>query len=122
MSATVSSDQIPFAVTMDQVNDVAAGDLRFIQNRAIAFTVALHDPSDYLSDADITFNWDFADGSGALISRELTVTHTYVSSGSFKPKVMIQAVIPDKACNPTAAAPTRAPNPHQDQDITGGLK
>ncbi|XP_063745419.1 premelanosome protein b isoform X2 [Eleginops maclovinus] len=104
------TDQIPFAVSLDQVNDIVAGDLRFIQNRAIAFTIALHDPSQYLGTADITFNWDFGDESGALISRELTVTHTYISSGSFKPQVVIQAVIPDKACDPPAD-PTKAPVP-----------
>lgn len=103
------TDQIPFSVSLDQVNDIVAGDLRFIQNRAIAFTVSLHDPSAYLSTADITFNWDFGDASGALISREQTVTHTYISSGSFKPQVVIQAVIPDKSCDPTAA-PTSAPS------------
>ncbi|KAF3860860.1 hypothetical protein F7725_001115 [Dissostichus mawsoni] len=77
-----------FSIT---VNDIVAGDLRFIQNRAIAFTITLHDPSQYLSSADTTFNWDFGDESGALISRELTVTHTYITSGSFKPQVVIQA-------------------------------
>ncbi|CAL1606306.1 unnamed protein product [Knipowitschia caucasica] len=102
------TDQIPFSVSLDQVNDVAAGDLHFVQNRAIAFTVSLHDPSAYLSPADITFNWDFGDGSGALISRERTVTHTYINSGSFKPQVVIQAVIPDKSCEP-AVTPTNTP-------------
>ncbi|XP_074499465.1 premelanosome protein b [Sebastes fasciatus] len=104
------TDQIPFAVSLDQVNDIVVGDMRFIQNRAIAFTITLHDPSQYLSNADITYNWDFGDESGALISRELTVTHTYINSGSFKPKVVIQAVIPDKACDP-ADLPTKAPGP-----------
>uniref|UniRef100_A0A672HZJ5 Premelanosome protein b n=1 Tax=Salarias fasciatus TaxID=181472 RepID=A0A672HZJ5_SALFA len=110
------TDQIPFAVSLDQVSDIVAGDLRFIQNRAIAFTITLHDPSEYLSNADITFNWDFGDESGALISRELTVTHTYISSGSFKPQVVIQAVIPDKACDPPSNAPTKAPGPPADQE------
>ncbi|XP_059188399.1 premelanosome protein b [Centropristis striata] len=105
------TDQIPFAVSLDQVNDIVAGDMRFIQNRAIAFTITLHDPSEYLSNADITFNWDFGDESGALISRELTVTHTYISAGSFKPQVVIQAVIPDKACDPPVDPPTKAPGP-----------
>lgn len=114
----LSPDQIPFAVSLDQVNDIVAGDLRFIQNRAIAFTITLHDPSEYLSSADITFNWDFGDDSGALISRELTVTHTYITSGSFKPQVIIQAVIPDKACDPPAVRPTQPPSP-VDHGTTG---
>ncbi|XP_070824302.1 premelanosome protein b [Chaetodon trifascialis] len=112
------TDQIPFAVSLDQVNDIMAGDMRFIQNRAIAFTITLHDPSEYLSNADITFNWDFGDESGALISRELTVTHTYISSGSFKPQVVIQAVIPDKACDPPVDTPTKTPGPPSDQGTT----
>ncbi|CAK6973325.1 premelanosome protein b [Scomber scombrus] len=107
------TDQIPFAVSLDQVNDIVAGDMHFIQNRAIAFTITLHDPSEYLSNADITFNWDFGDESGALISRELTVTHTYINSGSFRPQVVIQAVIPDKACDPPVDPPTKAPSDHQ---------
>lgn len=96
--------------------------MRFIQNRAIAFTITLHDPSEYLSNADITFNWDFGDASGALISRELTVTHTYISSGSFKPKVVIQAVIPDKACDPPVDTPTKTPGPPNNQGTTGNTQ
>lgn len=115
---TFPADQIPFAVSLDQVNDIVAGDMRFIQNRAIAFTITLHDPSEYLSDADITFNWEFGDGSGALISRELTVTHTYISTGSFKPKVVVQAVIPDKACD-VPANTTKAPSPPSDMGSNG---
>lgn len=104
---SVSLDQIPFAVSMSQVNDVNEADLSFVQNRAIAFTISLHDPSEYLSDADITYNWDFGDSSGALISRELTVTHTYIVAGGFKPQVVVQAVIPDKACaTPAGVIPT----------------
>ncbi|XP_038165387.1 premelanosome protein b [Cyprinodon tularosa] len=112
------TDQIPFTVSLDQIDDIVAGDLRFMQNKAIAFTVTLHDPSAYLGNADITFNWDFGDGSGALISRELTVTHTYVSSGSFKPQVVIQAAIPDKACNPPSDITTSTPGPANDQGTT----
>ncbi|KAJ8016984.1 hypothetical protein DPEC_G00013060 [Dallia pectoralis] len=101
------TDQIPFAVSMTQVNDIHEADLTFIQNRAIAFTISLHDPSAYLADADITYNWDFGDSSGALISRELTVTHTYIVAGGFRPKVVVQAVIPDKTCaTPAGADPT----------------
>ncbi|XP_061541683.1 premelanosome protein b isoform X2 [Phycodurus eques] len=109
------TDQIPFAVSLDQVDDILAGDMSFVLNRAIAFSVSLHDPSQFLSDADITFNWNFGDDSGALISRELTVTHTYVSSGSYKPHVVVQAMIPDKSCNPPVETTTKAPAPPSDQ-------
>ena len=107
------------------MNDIDEADLRFVQNRAIAFSVSLHDPSLYLGNADITYNWDFGDNSGALISRELTVTHTYVSSGSFKPKVVVQAVIPDIRCVTPPNTPTvnsvtlLPPGPNADMDSTG---
>ncbi|XP_043978138.1 premelanosome protein a [Gambusia affinis] len=97
------TDQVPFSLSLSQVNDVNQNDQNFIQNQAIAFTVALHDPSQYLNSADIRFSWDFGDNSGTLISREHTVTHTYLSVGAFRPQVVLMASIP--CGNPTAAAP-----------------
>lgn len=97
---TLSLDQVPFSLSLSQVNDVNQNDQNFIQNQAIAFTVALHDPSQYLNSADIRFSWDFGDNSGTLISREHTVTHTYLSVGAFRPQVVLMASIP--CGNPTA--------------------
>ncbi|XP_029990638.1 premelanosome protein a isoform X3 [Sphaeramia orbicularis] len=97
------TDQVPFTVSLAQVNDVNQDDQSFIQNRAIAFNVKLHDPSQYLSSADISFSWDFGDNTGTLISRERTVTHTYLSLGTFKPQVVLMASIPNGCGNPTAA-------------------
>ncbi|XP_065141413.1 premelanosome protein b isoform X2 [Paramisgurnus dabryanus] len=107
------TDQIPFEVSLTQVNDKDEKDQKFIQNRAVAFSITLHDPSQYLSQSDVTFNWDFGDGSGTVISRALTTTHTYVASGAFKPRVVIQAAIPDPSCaskQPTEANPTASVN------------
>uniref|UniRef100_A0A672M9W9 Melanocyte protein PMEL-like n=1 Tax=Sinocyclocheilus grahami TaxID=75366 RepID=A0A672M9W9_SINGR len=102
------TDQIPFAVSLTQVNDKDEGDRKFIQNRAVAFSITLHDPSQYLSKSDVTFNWNFGDGSGTVISRELTVTHTYIAAGAFKPQVVIQAAIPDSSCATPPNLPTEA--------------
>lgn len=101
-------DQIPFAVSLTQVNDKDEGDRIFIQNRAVAFSITIHDPSQYLSKSDVTFNWNFGDGSGTVISRELTVTHTYITSGAFKPQVVVQAAIPDSSCATPPNLPTEA--------------
>ncbi|XP_008408227.1 premelanosome protein a isoform X2 [Poecilia reticulata] len=100
------TDQVPFSLSLSQVNDVNQNDQNFIQNQAIAFTVALHDPSQYLNSADIRFSWDFGDNSGTLMSREHTVTHTYLSVGAFRPQVVLMASIP--CGNPTAVAPIDA--------------
>uniref|UniRef100_A0A3Q1BFR8 PKD domain-containing protein n=1 Tax=Amphiprion ocellaris TaxID=80972 RepID=A0A3Q1BFR8_AMPOC len=102
------TDQVPFSISLAQVNDVNQGDQNFIQNQAIAFTVNLHDPSQYLNNADISFSWDFGDTSGTLISRERTVTHTYLSVGTFKPQVVLMASIPNGCGNPTAVVPLDA--------------
>ncbi|XP_014861905.1 PREDICTED: melanocyte protein PMEL isoform X1 [Poecilia mexicana] len=106
-SAFTITDQVPFSLSLSQVNDVNQNDQNFIQNQAIAFTVALHDPSQYLNSADIRFTWDFGDNSGTLISRERTVTHTYLSVGAFRPQVVLLASIP--CGNPTAVAPINDP-------------
>ncbi|XP_067443750.1 premelanosome protein a [Thunnus thynnus] len=102
------TDQVPFTVSLSQVNDINQDDTNFIQNRAIAFSVNLHDPSQYLSTSDISFSWDFGDNTGTLISRERTVTHTYLAVGTFKPQVVLMASIPNGCGNPTAVVPVDA--------------
>ncbi|KAI7789803.1 premelanosome protein a [Triplophysa rosa] len=106
------TDQIPFAVTLSQVGDITQGDQSFIQNTALSFSINVHDPSHYLSGSDITFNWDFGDSSGTLISQDAIVAHTYLTSGSFRPQVLLMAAILSNCSpNPTSAAITVTPAP-----------
>uniref|UniRef100_A0A4W5LTZ3 PKD domain-containing protein n=1 Tax=Hucho hucho TaxID=62062 RepID=A0A4W5LTZ3_9TELE len=101
------TDQIPFTVSLTQMNDVNQADQSFIQNRAIVFSISFHNPSQCLSTSDVTFNWDFGDNSGTLISMERQVTHMYLTAGTYRPQVM--ASIPsgcDTPADPTAANPT----------------
>ncbi|XP_028653904.1 premelanosome protein a [Erpetoichthys calabaricus] len=100
------TDQIPFSLLISQISDVNRADQSFIQNKAISFVIHLHDPSQYLQDADIAFNWDFGDNSGTLISRSLQVTHTYLSAGAFRPQVTLQASIPSASCGTSGDIPT----------------
>ncbi|CDQ65740.1 unnamed protein product [Oncorhynchus mykiss] len=103
------TDQIPFTVSLTQINDVNQADQSFIQNRAVVFSISLHDPSQYLSTSDVTFNWDFGDNSGTLISMERQVTHMYLTAGTYRPQVVLMASIPngcDTPADPTTANPT----------------
>lgn len=123
--AILPPDQIPFEVVLSQVNDIEEDDQRFVQNRAVAFGITLHDPSQYLGTSDVTFNWDFGDGSGTVISRETSVTHTYTQSGGFRPKVVVQAAIPDPSCAtpanvPTVQSPTTKPPAPPAKEFTTG--
>ncbi|XP_044142143.1 melanocyte protein PMEL [Bufo gargarizans] len=102
------TDQIPVSVSISQVLDLDQEDKRFIQNRAVSFSVAVHDPSNYLQTADISFSWDFGDKSGTLITRNTGVTHTYVSPGLFNPKLVVQAAIPISPCGSAAPVVTTA--------------
>lgn len=111
-TSSSSLDQIPFTVILSQVGDINQGDQSFIQNRAVSFSINFHDPSQYLKGSDITFNWDFGDNSGTLISRETTVTHTYLTTGSFRPQVVLMAAIsPGCQLSPTPAATGVPPVP-----------
>ncbi|XP_053508791.1 premelanosome protein a isoform X1 [Ictalurus furcatus] len=103
------TDQIPFVVTLSQTGDVNQADQSFIQNRPVTFNVGVHDPSQYLSGSDMTFTWDFGDNSGTLISRQPSVTHTYLSTGTFRPQFVLMAAIPNGCVpNPTAGGAVSA--------------
>uniref|UniRef100_A0A8C4QYV3 PKD domain-containing protein n=1 Tax=Eptatretus burgeri TaxID=7764 RepID=A0A8C4QYV3_EPTBU len=89
----IITDKVPFMVKLSQTGDRRADDDIFMVNKSVVFDVILHDPSNYLRNANITYFWDFGDGTRRVENTSIT-NHSYNTLGSFMPSLFLEAIIP----------------------------
>lgn len=99
------ADKIPVYVNMSQKNDRNASDHIFIKDLPIAFTAWIHDPSHFLSHRNISYYWEFGDGSGLFVSNNSVLMHTYKLLGNFSMNLLVEAIIPTP-CGPVTLPPS----------------
>ncbi|RXM27623.1 Protein QNR-71 [Acipenser ruthenus] len=101
------TDQIPFIVNISQKNAQNASDNVFIKDSDIVFNVKIHDPSNYLKKAEVSYKWDFSDGN-KLTTRSSIATHAYSQLVNYTVKLTIEAIfkVPCGPATPTPMSPT----------------
>uniref|UniRef100_A0A803SKP5 Glycoprotein nmb n=1 Tax=Anolis carolinensis TaxID=28377 RepID=A0A803SKP5_ANOCA len=100
----VVTDKITLYVNMTQKNDRNVSDHIFIKDIPITFEVKIHDPSHYLNSSNVSYQWNYGDGSGLFVSNNSVSTHTYKLQGNFSPDLLVQAFIP-APCGPVTPPP-----------------
>ncbi|XP_075068325.1 protein QNR-71-like [Mixophyes fleayi] len=103
-SIYIVTDQIPFYVNISQKNDKNASDNIYIKDSPIKFDVQIHDPSNYLKQSKLTFDWDYGDGNGSFVSNNPISSHTFTLLGNFSLNLTIKAAIPGP-CTPVTPTP-----------------
>ncbi|XP_028674117.2 protein QNR-71 [Erpetoichthys calabaricus] len=96
-------DFIPLFVNISQKNDRNASDYIFIKDANVLFTAVLHDPSHYLSNAVVLYQFNFGDNR-TVNSLNSSFSHIYRLEGNVTVNVTVEAIIP-VPCGPPTPTP-----------------
>uniref|UniRef100_S4REG1 PKD domain-containing protein n=1 Tax=Petromyzon marinus TaxID=7757 RepID=S4REG1_PETMA len=96
------TDEVQLSINVSQSGDRNPKDNVFLVGKEVKLKATPYDPTGYLRSSNVTYTWDFGDGTVKSVPGEngsdkehvSPTDHTYATAGTFRVSVEVQAVIP----------------------------
>ncbi|CAM9339497.1 unnamed protein product [Lampetra fluviatilis] len=96
------TDEVQLSINVSQSGDRNPKDNMFLVGKEVKLKATPYDPTGYLRSSNVTYTWDFGDGTVKSVPGENgsdkehanPTGHTYATAGTFRVSVEVQAVIP----------------------------